>query len=121
MILSTIAILDPGYGRLSGWLWSEPQVDADVVLLQLLGRHTSPHGDGCLGRKARPADEAIRGWRNGPRRPPVFARLPLPLGSVEVSHHGTDRGLGEALPISQVIPSAMALTEDAPVELWRLV
>lgn len=25
MILSTIAILDPGYGRLSGWLWSEPQ------------------------------------------------------------------------------------------------
>jgi len=25
MILSTIAILDPGYGRLSGWLWPEPQ------------------------------------------------------------------------------------------------
>lgn len=25
MILSTVAILDPGYGRLSGWLWPEPQ------------------------------------------------------------------------------------------------
>ena len=24
MILSTIAILDPGYGRLAGWLWPEP-------------------------------------------------------------------------------------------------
>lgn len=24
MILSTIAILDPGYGRLTGWLWPEP-------------------------------------------------------------------------------------------------
>ena len=24
MILSTVAILDPGYGRLSGWLWPEP-------------------------------------------------------------------------------------------------
>lgn len=24
MILSTVAILDPGYGRLSAWLWSEP-------------------------------------------------------------------------------------------------
>jgi hypothetical protein len=25
MILSTVAILDPGYGRLTGWLWPEPQ------------------------------------------------------------------------------------------------
>ena len=25
MILSTVASLDPGYGRLSGWLWPEPQ------------------------------------------------------------------------------------------------
>ena len=25
MILSTVAILDPGYGRLSSWLWPEPQ------------------------------------------------------------------------------------------------
>jgi hypothetical protein len=25
MILSTIAILDPGFGRLTGWLWPEPQ------------------------------------------------------------------------------------------------
>jgi hypothetical protein len=25
MILSTIAILDPGYGRVTGWLWPEPQ------------------------------------------------------------------------------------------------
>jgi hypothetical protein len=24
MILSTVAILDPGYGRLTGWLWPEP-------------------------------------------------------------------------------------------------
>jgi hypothetical protein len=25
MILSTVAILDPGYGRLTGWLWPEPE------------------------------------------------------------------------------------------------
>lgn len=25
MILATVAILDPGYGRISGWLWHEPQ------------------------------------------------------------------------------------------------
>ena len=25
MILSTVAILDPGFGRLTGWLWPEPQ------------------------------------------------------------------------------------------------
>jgi hypothetical protein len=55
------------------------------------------------GRMARPADEAICRRRNGTRRPPVFAGLPLPLGSVEGILHWTGRILGKAHPISQAV------------------
>ena len=50
---------------------------------------------------ARPSDEAICRRRNGPRRPPVFAGLPLPRGSVERILHWTCRNLGKAHPIGQ--------------------
>ena len=74
-----------------------------MILLQLLGRRGGPHGDGCLGRMARPSDEAICRRCNRPRRLPVFTGLPLTLGPVEGIHHRTFGSMGEAHPIRQAV------------------
>jgi hypothetical protein len=103
MILSTVAILDPGYGRLTGWLWPEPHSMLTWYFFNFLGGRVGSHGDGCLGRMARPSDEAICRRRNRPRHPPVFTGLPLPLGSVEGIQQGADRNLGHVHPISKTV------------------